>query len=446
MKHSLPAVAVVGRPNVGKSTLFNRILGKKIAIVEDEPGVTRDRNFARAQWASRNFYLVDTGGIEVDTNEQIPAAVRRQVEAAIQESDVILFVVDGKVGPHPTDFRIAEMLRVANRPVVLAVNKMDKWPQDQSHLDFWQLGLTEPYAVSAHNGKGTGDLLDHVVADLPAVPHGETATEALAVAVIGKPNVGKSSFINKLLGEERMVVHDVAGTTRDAIDTPVVYHGQEMVFIDTAGLRRQAKVDESIEYYSTLRTDRAIDRADICILLVDATEEVHVQDLRIAEMAWSAGASLIIVPNKWDLVEKETGTAEKFEKTFKDRAPQLRWVPFLFTSALTGQRVQKVLDLVLQVAEQRNRRISTRHVMDAVREMEIFQPPPHYRGLPVRLLFATQADGVPPTFVIFTNYPKAIPESYLRYLHNGIRERWGFMGSPVRIRLKARKKNEEASS
>ncbi len=445
MRHGLPTVAVVGRPNVGKSTFFNRLIGHKLAIVEDQPGVTRDRNFARAEWAGRAFYLVDTGGIEVDTHEALPAAVRHQVNAAIQESDVIIFVVDAQVGPHPVDFRIADMLRTAGRPVMLVVNKMDKWPDDQSHLDFWQLGLTEPIPVSSISGKGSGDLLDVLIAMLPEVPHGELTEEALYVAVIGKPNVGKSSFINKLLGEERLVVSDVAGTTRDSIDTPYRYHGRTIVFIDTAGLRRQSKVDPGVEYFSTLRTQRSIDRADVCILMIDATEaEVHVQDLRIAEKAWSGGASLVVVVNKWDLVEKETGTAEKFERKFKERAPQLRWVPMIFTSAITGQRVNKVLDHVLDVADARKQRVPTRMVNEVLKELQIRQPPPHYRGFPVKLLYATQADTQPPTFVIFVNHPKALPESYLRYLHNGFREAWGFRGTPLRIRLRARREQKEA--
>ena len=445
MRHGLPTVAVVGRPNVGKSTFFNRLIGQKLAIVEDQPGVTRDRNFARAEWAGRAFYLVDTGGIEVDTQEQLPAAVRHQVNAAIEESDVIVFVVDAQVGPHPVDFRIADMLRIANRPVMLVVNKMDKWPEDQSHLDFWQLGLAEPLPVSSVSGKGSGDLLDALVAMLPEVPHGEITEEALYVAVIGKPNVGKSSFINRLLGEERLVVSTIAGTTRDSIDTPYRYHGRTIVFIDTAGLRRQSKIDPGVEYFSALRTQRSIDRADVCLLMIDATEEeVLIQDLRIAEKAWSGGASLVVVVNKWDLLEKETGTAEKFEKKFKERAPQLRWVPMIFTSALTGQRVAKVLDHVLDVADARRKRVSTRMVNEVLKELAIRQPPPHYRGFPVKLLYGTQADTQPPTFVIFVNHPKALPESYLRYLHNGFREAWGFRGTPLRIRLRARREQKEA--
>lgn len=445
MRYGLPTVAVVGRPNVGKSTFFNRVIGHKLAIVEDQPGVTRDRNFARAEWNGRAFYLVDTGGIEVDTRDEMPLAVRDQVNAALIESDLIVFMVDGLVGPHPEDFRIAEILRTANKPIMLAVNKMDKWPEDQSHLDFWQLGLTDPVPISSVSGKGSGDLLDHMLGMLPVLPEDESTEEAIYVAVIGKPNVGKSSFINKLLGEERLVVSDVAGTTRDSIDTPYRYHGRDLIFIDTAGLRRQSKIDPGIEYYSSLRTQRAIDRADICVLMIDATEEdVLVQDLRIAEKAWSAGASLIVVVNKWDLVEKETGTAEKYEKRFKDRAPQLRWVPMLFTSATTGQRVTKVLDVVLEVAEARKKRVSTRMVVEVMKELAIRQPPPHYRGFPVKLLYGTQADVQPPTFVLFVNHPKAIPESYLRYLHNGFREAWGFTGTPLRIRLRARREQKEA--
>ncbi|HUP89008.1 MAG TPA: ribosome biogenesis GTPase Der, partial [Longimicrobiales bacterium] len=306
-------------------------------------------------------------------------------------------------------------------------------------------GIGEPFPVSSNSGKGSGDLLAKVVESLPEVPHGELQDEnALYVAVIGKPNVGKSSFINRLLGQDRLVVSEIAGTTRDSIDTPMRYMDKSIIFVDTAGLRRQSKVDAGVEYFSTLRTERAIDRADICILLIDATEdEIHIQDLRIAEKAWKKGVSLIVVANKWDLVEKETGTAEKFEKKFKERAPQLRWVPVLFTSALTGQRVQKVLDLVLQVAEQRVRRVSTSSVNEVIKELAIHQPPPHYRGGHVKLMYATQAETAPPTFVIFTNYPKAIPDSYMRYLLHGFRDAWGFWGSPIRIRLRSKREEQQ---
>ena len=328
---------------------------------------------------------------------------------------------------------------------MLVVNKMDRWPEDQAHLDFWELGLSEPIPVSSVSGKGSGDLLDNLVGMLPPHTEDESGEEALYIAVIGKPNVGKSSFINKLLGEERLVVSEVAGTTRDSIDTPYRFHGRTLVFIDTAGLRRQSKIDPGVEYFSSLRTQRAIDRADVCILMIDASEEeVLIQDLRIAEKAWSAGASLVVVVNKWDLVEKETGTAEKYEKRFKDRAPQLRWVPMVFVSALSGQRVTKVLDHVVDVAEARKKRVSTRMVNEVLKELQIRQPPPHYRGFPVKLIYATQAETQPPTFVIFVNHPKALPESYLRYIHNGFREAWGFRGTPLRIRLRARREQKEA--
>ncbi len=437
MSRALPSVAVVGRPNVGKSTLFNRVVGRRQAIVEDTPGVTRDRNFARAEWAGREFYIVDTGGLEPDVNEPLAAAIRRQVEAALQEAEVIAFVVDTRAGVQPLDLKIADLLRKTEVPVVLVVNKVDNLPGDHSYLDFWELGLGEPRPVSALSGKGSGDVLDALVAHLPEME--EPPEEALAVAVVGKPNVGKSSFINRLLGEERLVVSEMAGTTRDSIDTLMRYHGRTLIFVDTAGLRRQSRIHESLEYYSALRTERAVTRADVCLLLVDGTEPVHVQDLKIAEKAWKAGCGLVVVVNKWDLVEKETGTAPEFERFLRQRAPSLRWAPVIFTSALTGQRVHKTLERLLEVAEERARRVPTAEVNEVLRDLAERQPPPHYRGRPVRLLYGTQSGVNPPTFVIFVNQRKGITENYRRYLYNGFRSRWGFLGSPLRLKFRSRK-------
>jgi GTPase len=444
VRRGLPVVAVVGRPNVGKSTFFNRVLGQRLAIVEDTPGVTRDRNFARAEWNGRRFYLVDTGGLEPDSDEAMPVAIRYQVEAALEEADVIVFLVDGRSGPHADDVQIAQKLRRTNLPVVLAVNKLDKWPDETGHHDFWTLGLGEPYPVSSVVGRGSGDLLDVIVERLPEQDSGRDDT-GLYVAVIGKPNVGKSSFVNRLLGEERMVVSEVAGTTRDSVDTPFRYHERDIIFVDTAGLRRQARIDRGLEYYSALRTERAIERADVCLLLVDATEPVHVQDLKIAEKAWKAGCALIIVANKWDLVAKETNTAVQFERSLHQRAPALRWVPVLFTSALTGLRVHKVLDLVLEVAANRELRIPTNRVNEVLRKLIERKNPPMFRGLQVRMQYASQVAVKPPTIVIFANHPKGVPEHYMRYLHNGFRAAWGFMGTPLRLRLRAKHEEEKAS-
>ncbi|MGH7575531.1 MAG: ribosome biogenesis GTPase Der [Longimicrobiales bacterium] len=439
MTRGLPTVAIVGRPNVGKSTFFNRVLGQRRAIVEDVPGVTRDRNFAVAEWAGHRFFLVDTGGLELDGTEELTRAVRRQILAAIDEADILVFVVDGRVGPHPVDARVAELLRTTNRPVILAVNKMDRLPDDVSHHEFWELGLGEPVPVSSISGKGSGDLLDAIVTRMPAGPAQVDEAGALFVAVVGKPNVGKSSFINRLVGEERLVVSQEAGTTRDSIDTPLRYHGRDLVFVDTAGLRRQSRIERGLEYYSALRSERAIERADVCILLIDATEPVHIQDLRIAEKAWSRGCALMIVANKWDLVDKDTMTAARFEQALRHKAPSLRWVPIIFTSALTGQRVHRTLDLVLEVAAERSRRLPTHVVNEAVQELAVKQPPPHFRGMHVKLLYATQAQTAPPTFVLFVNQPRGLPEHYLRFLRNGFRERWGFLGTPIRLRLRGRR-------
>lgn len=442
MSRGLPIVAIVGRPNVGKSTFFNRVLGGRRAIVEDIAGVTRDRNFGRADWAGHSFFLVDTGGLDLDAADEMPSAIRRQVLAAIEEADAILFIVDGRMGPHPIDQRIAELLRRADRPVVLAVNKLDRLPDEVAQHEFWELGLGEPVPVSSMIGRGSGDLLDAIVARLPDGPDEPADSNELQVAVVGRPNVGKSSFVNRLLGEERMVVSEEAGTTRDSIDTPMRYHGRSLVFIDTAGLRRQARIDAGLEYYAALRTERAIERADVCLLLIEATAEINIQDLRIAEKAWRAGCGLIIVANKWDLVDKDGRTAIEYERQLRSRAPSLKNVPIIFTSALTGQRVRRVLDEVVVVAEARARRVPTSEVNDALRDLATRLPPPHHRGAPVKLLYVTQTAVAPPTFVIFTNHPKGLKEPYLRYLRNGLRRRWEFPGTPIRIRVRGRREKK----
>ncbi len=439
----LPVVAVVGRPNVGKSTFFNRVLGQRLAIVEDRPGVTRDRNFARADWNGRTFYVVDTGGMVEGSDEPMDRLIRQQVLAAIDEADVVVLMVDGRDGPHPLDYRVAELLRRTSKPTLLLVNKVDNLgdPSATGHHDFWDLGLGDPLPLSSLSGKGSGDILDAVVERLPdgEEPEGE---EELRVAVIGRPNVGKSSYVNRLLGEERLVVSDVAGTTRDAIDTPMKYHGRTLIFIDTAGLRRQSRVQESVEYYSLLRTERAVERADVCLLLIDSTEGIHNQDLKIAQKAWEAGCGLALIANKWDLVEKDTMTAPNFEKAVRSRAPFLEWVPILFTSVLTGQRVQRALDLVLEVEQSRLRRIPTHEVNEVLGELTTRTRPPAHRGHPVRFYYGTQVAVRPPTFVLWSNDPAGVPETYQRYLHNGFRKKWGFVGVPLRIHLRRRGEEE----
>ena len=432
----MPVVAVVGRPNVGKSTFFNRVIGQRVAIVDDTPGVTRDRNFARADWAGRNFFLVDTGGVIEGSNEPLERAIREQAYAAVEESDLILFLADGKTGVHPLDERLAEILRKSSPPVLLVVNKMDRIPEDQSHLDFWSLGMGDPLPVSAISGRGSGDLLDAVVANLPEREETLQDEGVVRVAVIGKPNVGKSSFINCLFGEDRVVVNAEAGTTRDPIDTPLQYHGHSLVFVDTAGLRRQSRVKDSLEYYASLRTAKVVRDADVCLVLVDATEPIHVQDLKVAEQAWEAGAGVILVANKWDLVQKDHRTAIQFEKDLQQRAPFLKWIPVMFTSALSGQRVRKCLDQVLEVQKIRHQRVSTAKFNQALESLIRRQPPPHSRGRRVKLRYGTQVSVAPPTFIIFSNLPKALPEHYIRYVHNSLRDRWGFVGSPIRIRFR----------
>ena len=432
---SLPVVAVVGRPNVGKSTFFNRAIGRRVAIVDDAPGVTRDRNFGLADWIGHQFFLVDTGGVIEGSDRKIDRLIREQAMIAVKEADAVLFLVDSKTGIHPLDQGLAEVLRKASSPVLLTVNKVDDLPGERSHLDFWELGMGEPHPVSAVSGRGFGDLFDAMV---PLLSAEEAALDPadIRIAVIGKPNAGKSSIVNRLFGEERMVVSEVPGTTRDPVDLTMKYHGLNLSFVDTAGIRRHARMKDSVEYYSSLRTARVVREADVCLVVVDSAEGPHVQDIKVAETAWEAGCGVVIVCNKWDLVRKETGTAAGYQLEARRRAPFLGHVPFLFASALTGLRIRKSLDLVLEVAGRRCRRIPTPEVNAAMEALVRRQPPPHARGRPVRLKYATQARTVPPTFIVFANYPDAVPSHYRRYIANSLRRAWDFTGVPLRVRIR----------
>jgi len=439
MRGGAPTVAIIGRPNVGKSTLFNRFIGGRDAIVDARPGVTRDRHFGAAEWNGRRFWLVDTGGMVPGAHDQLNRAIRTQVEAAVAASDVVLFLVDVEEGVHPADLEIAQYLRKVRRPVILVANKADQLPKDTRHLAFYELGLGDPFPVSAAVGKSSGDLLDRIVELLPAAPEASEAAE-IHVAVVGRPNVGKSSLVNRLVGEERLVVTDEPGTTRDAIDTPLSYQGRTLVFIDTAGLRKRSKVEDDIEFYSTLRTSQAIERADVCVLVVDAKDGMHVQDLKIANDAWEQGAAIIVAVNKWDLIEeKETNTAARGQREVEERAPFLQFIPFLYLSAKTGQRVPKLLELILEVADERTKRVPTAEVNRVLGALVDRQQPPQPVGESVRLLYASQIGTAPPRFAIVSNRPEAIPEAYTRYLVNGFREAWRFTGSPLNLKLRRRR-------
>ena len=430
---NVPVVAIIGRPNVGKSALFNRIVGDHSAIVSEEAGTTRDRHFALAEWNRRQFWLVDTGGLTDDPHVPMDVEIKRQVLEAIGEADLLLMVVDAKAGLHPSDTRVLHLLRESRKPWLLVANKVDD-PASTDYYEFYELGAGDPLPVSAVNGKNSGDLLDVIAAAIPESPAEEE--DALRVAVIGRPNVGKSSLVNRILGEERLVVSETAGTTRDAIDTPLNYHGRKMIFVDTAGLRRQSRVNDGIEFYSSLRSRRAIDRADICLLLVDATQGLHNQDLKIAALAWETGKALIIVVNKWDLAEKETNSARDFERECEAKAPFLKFVPFIFLSALSGQRVAKLLSVILDVDAERKKRITTSQVNTTLEALVARKQPPQASGREVKLNYATQVETAPPTIAVFGNNPDLVQEHYIRYLHNGFREAWGFTGNPLRIVLR----------
>ena len=432
-------VAVVGRPNVGKSSLFNTISGKQISIVQDTPGVTRDRIYAEGNWLNYYFTMVDTGGIEPISDDVLLKQMRSQAELAIETADVIIFVTDVKSGVVDADYEVAEMLRRSKKPIVLCVNKVDSIKKYGNDIyEFYQLGLGEPFPVSAANHLGLGDLLDEMVKHFPKEGLEEEEDGTLKIALIGKPNVGKSSLTNKLLGENRVIVSDIAGTTRDAIDTEVTYNGTPYIFIDTAGLRRKGKVTEDIERYSVIRTVAAVDRADICIVLIDAVEGITDGDTRIAGIAHESGKGVIIAVNKWDLVEKNDKTMQEFTKQLKEKFAYMDYAEYLFISAETGQRIHKIYELVNMIHDNQVMRIKTGVLNEILARATAMKQPPSDKGKRLKLFYITQASVAPPTFVIFVNDRELMHFSYTRYIENQIRENFGFRGTPIRFIIRER--------
>ena len=431
---SKPTVAIVGRPNVGKSTLFNYIVGKRISIVEDTPGVTRDRVYAEGNWRGRNFTLVDTGGIEPESDDIILSQMREQANLAIAMADVILFVTDIKQGVTAADSDIALMLKKSKKPVILVCNKADNYGKTPDEIyEFYNLGLGEPYRVSAANAIGIGDVLDAIYEKLPPQEENENEDEAIKVAIIGKPNVGKSSLVNKILGENRVIVSNIAGTTRDAIDSEFENEFGKYVFIDTAGIRKKSKVSENLEKYSVMRSLLAVERADVCLLMIDANEGVTEQDTKIAGEAHEAGKGIIIVVNKWDEYEKENGTLEQYKKDVYNKLSYLSYAPILFISAKTGQRVNKLFEMINSVASQNALRVSTSVLNQVLNEAIAIVQPPTDKGRRLRIFYMTQASTKPPTFVVFVNDKELFHFSYERYLVNQIRKEFGLIGTPVRM-------------
>ena len=439
-----PTVAIIGKPNVGKSTFFNYIVGSRISIVEDTPGVTRDRVYAETNWRGRNFTVVDTAGIEPESDDTIISQMREQAKIAIDIADVILFLTDVKQGVTAADQEIAIMLKKSKKPVVLVCNKADNMSRDRNEIyEFYNLGMGEPYPVSAANALGIGDVLDALYENFPEKSDDEDDDGRIKVAVIGKPNVGKSSLINKILGENRTIVSNIAGTTRDAIDTEYENEYGKYALIDTAGIRRKSKVSESIEKFSIMRTLLAIERADVCLMMIDANEGVTDQDAKIAGEAHEAGKGIIIVVNKWDEYEKETGTLEKYKKDIYAKLSYLSYAPVIFISAKTGQRVDKLFNMINNVAEQNAMRVSTATLNQVINEAIAIVQPPTDKGKRLKILYGTQVSTKPPTFVIFVNNKELFHFSYERYLVNQIRKEFGLEGTPVRIIAREKGEKEE---
>ena len=442
---SKPIVALIGRPNVGKSTFFNYIIGERKSIVEDTPVLTRDRIYADTEWRGRKFTIIDTGGIEPKSNDEILVQMKRQAQVAMETADVIIFLTDIKQGVTATDYEVATMLRKTGKPIVLVCNKADNIGETPDDIyEFYNLGLGDPLPVSALNQLGTGEVLDAIYDKFPEEVELDDDDEYIHVAVIGKPNAGKSSLINKILGENRLIVSDVAGTTRDAIDTKFENEYGKYVFIDTAGIRRKSKIEEDIEKYSILRAKTAIDNAHVCVLVIDATEGVTDQDAKIAGEAHESGKGVIILVNKWDAMEKETGTLENYKKTIREKLSYLAYAPILFVSALTGQRIDKLFPLINSVNENNSKRVSTSMLNDVIREAITAVQPPSDKGRRLKIYYATQAYIRPPTFVIFCNSAKLFHFSYQRYLINNIRDNFGGLeGTPVRLIIREKQKEDK---
>ena len=432
---SKPVIAIVGRPNVGKSMLFNKLIGQRISIVEDTPGVTRDRIYGESDWNGRKFTLIDTGGIEPRTDSQILSFMREQAEIAIDHADVIVFLTDVKTGVTASDQEVANMLLRSGKPVVLAVNKVDQGMSPDVY-EFYNLGLGDPIAVSAVHGHGTGDLLDECVKYFPSETEEEEEDDAIQVAIIGKPNVGKSSLTNKILGQQRTIVSDVAGTTRDAIDSRFENDKGKYVFIDTAGMRKKSKVDETIEKYSVLRAQMAIERSDVCLILIDATEGVTEQDTKVAGLAHEAGKASIIVVNKWDLVEKDGKTMDKMRQDIRRDLAYMTYAPILFISAMTGQRVDRLFELINYVNDQAATRITTGMLNNVLEDAQTRVQPPTDKGRRLKIYYVTQTGIKPPHFVFFCNDARLFHFSYQRYLENQLRSTFGLEGTPIKITIR----------
>ncbi len=440
---SKPIVAIVGRPNVGKSSLFNKITGKRLSIVEDIPGVTRDRIYADAEWLNKHFTLIDTGGIEPSDKDILLSQMREQAEVAIDTADVIIFITDVKTGVTAADRDICAMLRKSDKPVVLCVNKVDSIGEvPPEFYEFYNLGIGDPIAVSSVHGTGTGDLLDAVFENINFNDYEETDDDVVKVALIGKPNVGKSSLTNKILGENRMIVSDIPGTTRDAVDVEIENNFGKFCFIDTAGIRKKKKVDEIIEKYSVIRSYAAVDRADVCVIMLDANEGVTIQDTKIAGFANDKGKGLVIAVNKWDIVDKETGTMEKLKKDIYRDLAFMDFAPIVFISAKTGQRIDKLMQNIVEVAQQNKRRVTTGMLNDFLGDATARVQPPSDKGRRLKIFYMTQASTCPPTFIFFVNRSDLFHFSYKRYLENRLREVFGFLGTPIRFIVRERGEKE----